>query len=335
MGIKPRKQQTADAGGVESERLVAQRRHDSLYSQPMRMAGNDDSIRLPELATFDLDRVLFGGQTFRWRKTSDARADGWIGDAPVRVLVTDSGLVVEPRSLSVDGLDNLDGAARRYFDADRDYTGIRDRLLRDSRLRAAAEGLDGLRILRQPPFETVIGFIVSANNNIPRIAKCLGALCRLAGTAVEIDGETEWSFPAADSLAAFDVATVRAEANLGYRDRYVIETARLVASGTADLEAWSDETTTRLLEHLRTLPGVGPKVAECIALFAYGRFDVFPVDTWIRQIYVETYPSRSAATTDRSIGERARKRFGANAGLAQQYLFESVRRRNRAPDDQT
>lgn len=289
-------------------------------------------ILIPELKCIDLEAVLFGGQTFRWKRGEDGWAIGWIGDRPVRARVAADGLVVSPRT---EPSDDLDTAARRYFDADRDYAGIRERLLRDTKLRAAAGGLDGLRILRQPPFETVIGFIVSANNNIPRITKCIGGLCRLAGRPVRIDGAVEYGFPTPESLAAFDAATLRAEANLGYRDRYVVETASRVASGTADLEAWSDERTPRLIENLRSLPGVGPKVAECIALFAYGRFDVFPVDTWIRQIYVETYPLRVPAATDRQIGERARRRFGRHAGLAQQYLFESVRRRGRATGDQT
>lgn len=298
----------------------------------MRTARNDDTILIPELNDLDLEAVLFGGQTFRWKREEDGWAIGWIGDRPVRARMAADGLVVSPRT---EASDDLDAAARRYFDADRDYAGIRDRLLRDARLRAAAGGLDGLRILRQPPFETVIEFIVSANNNIPRIAKCIGALCRLAGQPVRIDGELEYGFPTPESLAAFDAATLRSEANLGYRDRYVVETASRVASGSADLDAWDDERTPQLVENLRSLPGVGPKVAECIALFAYGRFDVFPVDTWIRQIYVETYPSRGPAATDRQIGERARRRFGRHAGLAQQYLFESVRRRGRTAGVQT
>ena len=298
----------------------------------MRKLRNREVILIPELNDLDLEAVLFGGQTFRWKREEDRWAIGWIESWPVRARMEADGLVVSPRT---EASDHLDAAARRYFDADRDYAGIRDRLLRDARLRAAAGGLDGLRILRQPPFETVIGFIVSANNNIPRIAKCIGALCRLAGQPVRIDGELEYGFPTPESLAAFDAATLRSEANLGYRDRYVVETASRVASGSADLEAWDDERTPQLVENLRSLPGVGPKVAECIALFAYGRFDVFPVDTWIRQIYVETYPSRGPAATDRQIGERARRRFGRHAGLAQQYLFESVRRRGRTAGVQT
>lgn len=311
---------------------MAPGRHVSLYSHSMPTPGKNDAILISELSGLDLEAVLFGGQTFRWRHGLDGWADGWIGSHPVRARMSADGLVVAPRGVKADGFES---DARRYFDADRDYAGIRDRLLRDARLRTAAEGLDGLRILRQPPFETVIGFIVSANNNIPRIAKCIDALCRLAGTPVAIGGQTEWRFPEASSLASLEVATARSEANLGYRDRYVVETAARVARGDADLDAWNDCRTPLLIDQLRSLPGVGPKVAECIALFAYGRFDVFPVDTWIRQAYTTTYPSRDPMCTDRRIAERARKRFGANAGLAQQYLFESVRRRGRASNGQT
>jgi len=295
------------------------------------MHGASNGVLIPELAAIDLDLALFGGQTFRWRPGPDGSADGWIGERAVRVRRTPDGLDVRPRGAPLDG---LEAAARRYFDADRDYRTPLERLNADARMCEAATGLEGLRILRQPPFETTIAFIVSANNNIPRIAKCLGALCHIAGRAVDVDGDVELAFPEPAALAEFDASALRDRANLGYRDRYVVETARRVAGGEADLDALERLPTRALLAALRELPGVGPKVAECIALFAYGRFDVFPVDTWVRQAYVAAFPMRGVVT-DQRIGRSARRRFGPAAGLAQQVLFESVRRRARARVPQT
>lgn len=305
--------------------IVALNRRRSLYSRSVRNQVIDACIRIPELAGLDLEATVFGGQTFRWKRGVDGWAIGWIGPHPVRARSCADGLNVAPRGAAL--TPQLESATRRYFDADRDYAGLRARLLRDARLREAAEGLEGLRILRQPAFETVIGFIVSANNNIPRISKCLDALCRLAGEPVVVDGVEERKFPVAASLAGLDVAVARTEANLGYRDRYVVETSERIASGAADLERWHSFETPELVSGLQTLPGVGPKVADCIALFAYGRFDVFPVDTWIRQAYASVYPVRGGVASNRRIAELARRRFGSAAGLAQQYLFESTRRK--------
>jgi N-glycosylase/DNA lyase len=273
---------------------------------------------LAELAEIHLDATLFGGQAFRWRRAGCGAAEGWIGDRPVRVALEASGLDVAPLDGRTDG---LEAAARRYFDVERDYAAIERRLLRDARLRRFATGV---RILRQPPFETVIAFVVSANNNIPRITRSVELLCEIAGREVAPGLR---AFPEPPALAAFDAATLRREANLGYRDRYVAETARLVASGAVDLEALDRLSTDELRDALMGLPGVGRKVAECVALFAYGRLEVFPVDTWIRRAYSDVYLA-GESHSDRAIAELARKRFGRFAGVAQQYLFEAFRAPN-------
>jgi N-glycosylase/DNA lyase len=270
---------------------------------------------LAELAGLHFDATLFGGQAFRWRRTGASAAEGWIGDRPVRVALEAGGLGVAPLDGRAGG---LEAAARRYFDADRDYAAIERRLLRDARLRRYATGV---RILRQPAFETVIAFVISANNNIPRITRSVELLSAIAGREVAPGLR---AFPEPAALAAFDAATLRREANLGYRDRYVAETARLVASGAVDLEALERLGTDELRDALMGLPGVGRKVAECVALFAYGRLEVFPVDTWIRRAYSAVYLSNESVT-DRVIAELARARFGKYAGVAQQYLFEGVR----------
>src|SRR4051812_24958184 len=239
----------------------------------MSTPRNGAAARLPSVVGLDLEMTLFGGQAFRWRRVDDARparaAEGWIGDRPVVVREREDGLEVEPLDGRADG---LGAAAARYFDASRDYAAIERRLARDARLRGA---VSGVRILRQPAFETLVSFVVSANNNIPRIARAVELLGALAGRAVETGGETRFAFPEPAALAALDAATLRRDANLGYRDRYVAETSRLVASGVVDLEALDALPTEALRAGLSTLPGVGPKVADCVALFAYGRLEVF------------------------------------------------------------
>lgn len=277
-------------------------------------------VRNERLGGLDVDVTLFGGQTFRWRRTGERTAEGWIGDRPVAVEVRDDALAAVPLDGRWEGLGD---AVACYFDAERDYAAIERRLLRDARLRRIARGI---RILKQPPFETAIAFIVSANNNIPRIARSVGLLCEIAGREVEARGRRLRAFPEPAALAALSAERLRRDANLGYRDVYVVETSRLVASGAVDLDAFDRLPTAALRQALVVLPGVGPKVADCIALFAYGRLEVFPVDTWIRRAYSEVYLGGEPAP-DREIAERARQRFGPYAGLAQQYLFEAFRAR--------
>ncbi len=277
---------------------------------------NQRIVTLPGLAGIDLERTLFGGQSFRWRRV-DGGAEGWIGDRLVRVALSDDGLAVE----SLDGReDGLEIAAARYFDVERDYAAIERRLLRDARLRRVATRV---RILRQPAFEALVTFVVSANNNIPRIARSVGLLCELAGREI-VAGRRAFPEPAA--LAALDAETLRRDANLGYRDRYVVEASRLVASGAVDLDLIDRLPTAELRTALGALPGVGPKVGDCVALFGYGRLDVFPVDTWIRRAYADLYLKGEPAT-DRAIAEMARRRFGRYAGVAQQFIFEAYRNR--------
>jgi N-glycosylase/DNA lyase len=281
----------------------------------MRSARNEPLVLLAGLAGMDFERTLFGGQAFRWRRTGERAAEGWFGDRRVRASLGPEGLEVAP----LDRHDEpVDEAASRYFDAGRDYARGERRLARDARLRRLASGL---RILRQPAFETLVTFIVSANNNIPRITRSVELLCELAGREV---AASHRAFPEPAALAGLDAARLRRDANLGYRDVFVAETAGLVASGAVDLEALGRLSTPDLCQALGRLPGVGPKVAGCVALFAYGRLEVFPVDTWVRRAYAEVYLGGQQAS-DREIERLAARRFGPWAGLAQQYLFEAYR----------
>jgi N-glycosylase/DNA lyase len=284
---------------------------------------NRGSIVLPTLSALNVEVTLFGGQAFRWRGGEGGWISGWIGERPVRVRRDGRGLAVRPLDGRVEGLRE---AASRYFDLDRDYAAIERRLFRDARLRRAAGEVAGIRILRQPGFEALICFIASANNNILRIARIVESLCRLAGEPVETEAGILHRFPEPPALAAIPRARLREEANLGYRDRYVAETARLAASGEADLAAMSGLPAPELQAALMKLPGVGRKVADCVALYGFGRLEAFPVDTWVRRAMAELYLDPGDPGTGSRIVEIARQRFGPYAGLAQQYLFEAFRR---------
>jgi N-glycosylase/DNA lyase len=164
----------------------------------------------------------------------------------------------------------------------------------------------GLRLLKQEPFETLISFIISANNNIPRIRGTLEKLCRP-------------HFPNAEEMARLPVDFYKG-IGCGYRAEYLVKTAQ--AAREFDFEALRALETGALLERLQKFHGVGPKVADCIALFAYGRHDVFPVDTWVKKIYRDIFKKDG---TPKRIREDLINLYGESAGLAQQYLFYNKR----------
>lgn len=253
-----------------------------------------------ELDTVDLAQIAESGQCFRMAPLEDGR---WL--VPMgRWMATARQRDARRIELSADGEDGsfLD-AARRYFDADTDYlTAIRAIDPSDAYLSAAAEAGRGIRILRQPLFETLISFIVSQNNNIPRIRTIIAKLC----------GGADKPFPKPKQLAAWTEDELRA-IGLGYRAPYV--------RGAAERFDESEEA--RLLEmdygtakaSLMAYHGVGPKVADCVCLFALGHKKAFPQDVWVKRILARHYPNGFAQMDS------------PFAGVYQQYMFAYERER--------
>ncbi len=207
---------------------------------------------------------------------------------------------------------------RNFFDLQTDYAKIVAEAvsLGEPYLRAAAKFGKGLRILRQDRAECLLSFIVSQQNNIPRIKGILSRLCEALGGKKNFAGKEYAAFPALETLAAQSEEFYR-DLGLGYRARYVRETARrLVGEGFAPLEGKSGSA---LKKALTSYAGVGNKVADCAALFAFRDTAAFPVDTWIEKIYHENYGGKE---TDREkINRFFVEKFGRHAGIFQQYLF--------------
>lgn len=283
-----------------------------------------DGIRLPG-KYFNLEKTFECGQAFRWRKIDGAAAEsGYEGVAAGRYLraLQLSGEVVLETSQA-----EYESFWKTYFDLETDYAAIEQVLLeRDPSLAmaCAADFGRGIRILRQDSWEMLITFILSGNNNIPRIKGSIEALSDRFGSEVALAGsacgtrEKMKGFPAPEVLAGLGLDAYR-QAGAGYRDQYLLSTAQKVASGEADLEAWGRLDDTALLKALLALPGVGEKVASCIMLFGYGRRAAFPVDTWVAKMMRKLYFSHEASA--REIKAFAEARFGDQAGYAQQLLF--------------
>ena len=212
-----------------------------------------------------------------------------------------------------------------YFDLHRDYTKIQESLSKiDEPLKISIQYGKGIRLLNQDLWETIISFIISANNNIPRIKGIIERLSKQYGKQIKWNSQTYYTFPTPEELSKASVADLRT-LGLGFRDQRVYETTKIILNKQVDLEKLKQETSTKKVrEILLTLPGVGPKVADCIMLFSTLKcLDVFPVDVWVRRVMNELYfklPEENKLKREQ-IEKLAYEKYGDLAGIAQQYLF--------------
>lgn len=202
-------------------------------------------------------------------------------------------------------------AWHNYFDLSTDYSGIISSIdPADDYLKAAAEKGDGIRILRQDLWEVLVSFIISQNNNIPRIKKSIERLCSDCGTLKYTeDGQAYYCFPMPEQL--LDSEKIKA-AKLGYRERYIQLLAEGVLSGDINLEEIKNPDCANewVEKKLKSICGVGTKVANCVMLFALHRLSSFPIDTWIKRVIDDHYD-----------GVFPMERYQEYAGVIQQYMF--------------
>ena len=265
---------------------------------------------IDETEHFSLPQCLCCGQTFRW-KSQDG---GFFGVVLGReVFAEQSG-----DRITLDGVsENAGPAFVRYFDLERDYGAIKKLYANDSFLCRGMDFAHGMRVLRQPPFETLISFIVSANNNVARISRIINTMCERYGERIG----RGYDFPSPDTLAALNARDLEA-CGAGYRAAYIVSAAKMVASGFA-LDALADMPYCEARQKLMTLSGVGPKVADCVALYALGFTESFPADVWMRRVLSGVYGFRGK--NDAQLRAFVDRTFGATAGIAQQYLFHYAR----------
>lgn len=208
-----------------------------------------------------------------------------------------------------------------YFDLGTDYSAIKKSLSSDKHLKESIKYGNGIRILNQDLWECIISFIISANNNIPRIQGIIERLCERFGDKIKAFDSTYYSFPDADRLLTVkkeDLSFLRA----GYRDSYLIDAISKVSSGEINLGNIKNLNTKEAKSELLKIKGIGNKVADCILLFGNGRCETFPVDVWVKRSVGALYADE---IKDLSIHEFAKNKFSDLAGYAQQYLFYYMR----------
>ena len=258
---------------------------------------------IKDLKDFNLPHIFECGQCFRWNCDENGIYTGIVENNIIKAYVTDDGIEIECKD---------EALITEYFDLTRNYSDIKNSFINDAILKKACEYGYGIRLLKQQPWETMVSFIISANNNIPRIKKIIESLCKNFGTHIEAD---YYSFPSADALAGLSVEDLDVIKS-GFRAKYILDAANKVASGTLDLNEIYNLSSADGRNVLKTVKGIGDKVADCILLFAYQKYDVFPKDVWIKRILNNLY-NVDNSDFDCFITEK----FGNFGGFAQQYLF--------------
>jgi N-glycosylase/DNA lyase len=284
----------------------------------MTAAAGEASRRAPaailEAAEFDLRQTLDSGQVFHW-SAADAGYLGLIGRKPVHIEQREGALWVRgPGSELV----------ANYFALDHPLGAIHASFPADPAMRAALEFCRGLRIIRQPAWECVATFITSSMKQVAHIRQMSAAMRARFGDAVEFEGTKLFAFPTPARLSAVSEVALR-ECGLGYRAKNLLGAARLIASGGVDLDALRTLDDDAARAELCRLPGVGPKVANCVLLFAFERLRAFPIDVWIERVLRETYFKRKRKVTATRLREFCESYFGEYGGYAQQYLFHHAR----------
>lgn len=275
---------------------------------------------LKNAKSFELKDIFDCGQCFRWNEEQDGSYTGVF-----------KGNVVNVNKIGKDvyfkGVcnGNIKDIVEDYFDLNRDYEKIKRTLAKiDKNMETSVNYGSGIRILNQDLWETIISFIISANNNIPRIKGIIERLSKNYGDKIIWNDKEYYAFPTAKQLENVTVQDFR-KLGLGFRDIRLFETTKLVLNKKIDLEKLKRENNTLIVrEELLKLSGVGPKVADCILLFSdLKRFDVFPIDVWVRRVMNDLYIKEADETkvSKKKIEALAKEKFGNLQGLAQQYLF--------------
>ncbi len=265
---------------------------------------------------FSLQATLTSGQSFRWYE-HDGWWCGFIASSAVKVRQDGQRLLC----------DSLDPAAtperlRRYFALDLPLDDILSSINVDMQIHEAIKRYRGLRILRQDGWETLASFICASFNNIKRIEGMVSRLCQAYGDPVRVNGFRGFTFPSAERLAGVSERRL-GNLGLGYRAPYLKATARLVSDRKLPVEHLQQLDYETVKRALLACDGVGDKVADCVALFGFEKYEAFPVDIWMERAM--RYYFRHRKITRKVVHDYARRHFGLYAGYAQQYLYHYMR----------
>ena len=279
----------------------------------MNIIQKDNKITIHDIRDFNITHIFECGQCFRWNREDDGSYTGVVKNKVINVLQQEN--TVEFNNINTDDYDII----KNYFDFDTDYETIKNTLNTDEIMAEAIKFGEGIRILNQEEWETMVSFMISANNRIPMIKKVIENLSVSFGDYIgNYRGKDYFSFPTAERLSAAPVERIL-ECKAGFRAPRIKEAATRFLYEKDKIYNIKNMSYNEGLAYLKTYKGIGDKVANCILLFSMKHFDTFPVDVWVRRVMQTLYVSKE--TKDADIRKFAENKFGKYSGFAQQYLF--------------
>lgn len=285
--------------------------------------AHKNGVLISNLKDFDLAQTLLCGQCFRWTKEADGSFTGVAFSKVINIKKTND----EEFYIDNTNIEDFETIWVDYFDFDRNYSEIKKQLSENDKtdeeiMKRAVEYGYGIRLLNQEPWELLISYIISANNSIPNISRSIMKLSETYGNELVYDGKRYYTFPSPTQIMQ-ETKESLSVCKAGFRCKYIVAAVNMIISGEISLDLIKALNYEESKKALMKIPGVGPKVSDCILLFSMKKHEAYPVDVWIKRVTEKYFLKRESTTTE--ISEFAKEYFGDFAGFAQEYLFYYIR----------
>ena len=268
----------------------------------------------------NLSETLLSGQCFRVYKLEDSSFDVILSDRVINVFQEDDYLLVDS-----DNYDGLEKVVINYFDLNRNYSEIIDSLkMNNLDFVDILDKCGSYRILRQDPLEMLVSYIISQNNNVKRISKSIETFCELYGEQIEFNNKLYYLFPSFDKIVTLNLPDIQ-KLKIGFRDKYILSAIVFLKNNRDFVSKINSMNTNEALTYLMQIKGIGMKVASCILLFGFARFDTFPIDTWVIKFVKDFYDFDG---NSKQVKKFLEEKFDENIGLCIQYMFHYNRNIN-------
>lgn len=295
-----------------------------------RVEGFVDHVVVKEVRNFELAHIFECGQCFRWNKQENGNYIGVAFGKVIEVEKRENDVIIY--NTTEEDFKNI---WVNYFDLYRDYSEIKNILSKDPLLEKSVQFGNGIRLLRQDPFELIVSFIISANNRIPMIKRAIEKISIQWGNNIQYKGKKYYTFPSLEQISAASEEELE-KCGIGFRAKYIKDTVSKIylnKIGSSneynekyDISWIREQDDNECHKELQKFMGIGPKVADCIMLFSMQKYSAFPVDVWVKRAMQHFYLAPDVSL--KKIREFAVNKFDKLSGFAQQYLFYYARENN-------
>jgi len=278
---------------------------------------NNQTIILKNIRYFDIEQTLESGQCFRWEKIDEKQYIGCAYNRVIKIGQINNDIYIDNSNEK-----DMKYIWTKYFDLNRDYGKMQKILAQDKILKKAITYANGIHILQQQPFETLITYIISANNNIPRIKGIVKNICEDIGTKIEFKKNIYYTFPTVEKLAFTPKKNID-KYKAGFRGPYISKTAKMIYENKYDFKKLQEMSYEQAKTSLKQFIGVGDKVSDCVLLFTGIKTESFPVDVWVKRVMERLYFKKETSLVE--INKYGVEKFDKYAGFANTYLFYYIR----------